>query len=582
MRSRSHVGPLLLFAAVAVLVTWPAVLHLGTAIPGSATSDAYDHYWGYWWWRAMLADGQLPLRTAISHWPDGGLLWFVDPIGAALSLPFQVLGGPAVGYTCAILLQLWGGMAAAYALAWSELRGRGVTSHDLRGAAILAAIIYGASPYAVSLLYSGTIEYLSLAPLPLFWLFVRRSLADGHRLDALLAAGCWAWATLGNFYYAAFCGLLFGVALLTEHQRAPDERLPLTALLERAATVLLAFGALAAPLLAVAGWTLGSPDAVVASATAPGWSYRSLPATDLATFVRAGDYYFPDNRKMGNNGIIHVNYLGWVAMVFAGLGAWRWRPLRLPLVLVLVLALGPTLVVNQVPIRIFGMQLPLPDTLLYLPGSPFRFVHHPYRLVVLPMLLGAIAAAHAVRRHPRLAIGLAGAVLVETLGFSPAVWPLPMADVTAPAVYRTLHDDVEVAGIWDFPPDYHAANRRYQALAVVHGKRIPYGVNQFLPTKFGKNHLVRKLMHCLRKPALATIAREGGRPLDAFLQRPDESKVAAGRASLLGWGYDVIAVHTDLLQPNEAGCVDRALGGSNRRDGAVTIYRLAAEVTRGR
>lgn len=582
MRLRPHLGPLALFAAVAVLVTWPAVLHLGSAIPGAATSDAYDHYWGYWWWGATLAEGQLPLRTAVSHWPDGGLLWFVDPIGAALSLPFQVLGGSAVGYTAAILLQLWGGMAAAYALACAELRRRAEDpgAADPRGPAVLAGIIFGASPYALSLVYSGTVEYLSLAPLPLFWLFLRRALASGNRRDALLAAGSWAWATLGNFYYAAFCGLLFAVAFLAEWRRDGD-RQPLTALLERAATVLLVFGVLAAPVLAIAGWTLGSPDAVVAQESAPGWSYRSLPATDLATFVRPGDYYFPDNRKMGNHGIIHVNYLGWVAMVLAAIGAWRWRPLRLPLVLVLVLALGPTLVVNQVPVRIAGMQLPLPDTLLYLPGSPFRFVHHPYRLVVLPMLLGAVAAAHALRHHPRLAVTLAGAVLVETLVASPAVWPLPMADITAPDVYRTLHDDDTVGAIWDFPPEYHAANRRYQALAVVHGKRIPYGVNQFLPTAFAKNHLVRTLMQCLRKPAVATIAREGGRPLDAFLQRPVEAKVAAGRAALLGWGYDVIAVHTDLLQPNEATCVGRTLGASTTKDGAVTIYRLGAEVAAG-
>ncbi len=600
MRWRPHLAPLALFAAVAVLVTWPAPLHLGSAIPGAATSDTYDHYWGYWWWGRSLADGQLPLRTALSHWPDGGLLWFVDPVGASLSLPFQLLAGPAVAYTFALLLQIWGAMVAAYALALAELRGRagldgapfeGAAGPDPRGAAVLAGVIFGASPYVVSLLYSGTVEYLTLAPLPLFWLFVRRALAGGARRDVLLAAGTWAWATLGNFYYAAFCGLLFGVALLAEwlHRRdalgaggqRPDDapsvdRPSRLAVLEHAATVLIAFGVLAGPILAVAGWTLGSPDAVVAQESAPGWSYRSLPATDLATFVRPGDYYFPDNRKMGNHGIIHVNYLGWLTMVLAALGAWRWRPLRLPLALAIVLALGPTLVVNQSPVRIAGIQLPLPDALLYLPGSPFRFVHHPFRLVVLPMLLAAVAAAHALRRHPRLAVGLAGAVLVETLAVSPAVWPLPLADVTAPEVYRLLRDDETVAGIWDFPPNHHAANRRYQALAAVHGKRIPYGVNQFLPTKFAGNNLVRSLMHCLRKPAVSTIAREGGRPLDAYLQRPVPTKVAAGRTALLGWGYDVIAVHTDLLLATEASCVDRVLGGPVAIDGAVTVYRVGA------
>ncbi len=579
---KRHLGPLALFAALAVLVTWPAVLHLGAAIPGAPTSDAYDHYWGYWWWGELLASGRVPIRTDLSHWPDGGLLWFVDPVGAAISLPFQLLGGPAVGYTMAILVQLWGGMAAAYALATAELRARPDAGEaDPRGAAVLAGVIYGASPYALSLVYSGTVEYLALAPLPLFWLYLRRALADGARRDLALAAGCWAWATLGNFYYSAFCGLLFGVAVLVRaFEVRSGERSRVTSLLARAATVLFLFGALAGPFLAVAGWTLGSPDAVVAQASAPGWSYRSLPATDLATFLHPGEYYFPDNRQMGNHGIIHVNYLGWITVLLALVGAWRWRPLRLPLLAVVLFALGPTLVVNQAPVRIGGVQVPLPDALLYLPGSPFRFVHHPYRLVVLPMMLGGLAAAYALHRHPRWALVFSGAIVAETLAFSPAVWPLVLADTTAPAVYRALAADDTVAAVWDFPPNYHRANRHYQALAVVHGKRIPYGVNQFLPTEFASNHLVRTLMQCLRKPAIATIAREGGRPLDAFLQRPVPDRVAAGRAALLGWGYDVIAVHTDLLKSSEAACVDAALGGGET-SGEIVVYRLGATLTDG-
>lgn len=560
-RLRPHAGALALFAAVAVLVTWPAVLHLGRAIPGAPTSDAYDHYWGYWWFASSLADGRLPLRTDVSHWPEGGLLWFVDPVGALLSLPFQVLGGVAVGYTAAVLLQLWGGMAAAYALAWSHVRER--------GPAVLAGVIFGASPYALSLVYSGTVEYLNLAPLPLFWLFLSRALRDGGRRDEVLAAAMWAWATLGNFYYAAFCGLLFGLGLLVERKQG----LPL---LERAASVLLAFGLMAGPILAVAGWTLSSPDAVVERESAPGWSYRSLPATDLFTFLHPGDYYFPDNRKMGNHGIIHVNYLGWVATLAALVGAWRVPALRLPLAAAMVFALGPTLAVNGAPVFVGRNPVPLPDTLLYLPGSPFRLVHHPYRLVTLPMLFGALAAARALAGRPRLAVGLAAAVLVETLGVSPAAWPMPTSSVEVPDVHRALADDDTVEAVWDFPPDYHEGNRWYQALATAHGKRIPYGVNQFLPKAFASNHLVRTLMQCLRKPAVATIAREGGRPLEAFLQRASPAKVPAGRAELVKWGYGAIVVHNRRLQPSESTCVEAALGGGDR-DGDYTLYRLRAD-----
>src|SRR5205823_1007674 len=127
---------------------------------------------------------------------------------------------------------------------------------------------------------------------------------------------------LGNFYYAAFCGLLFGIALVATRLRGGAAW---RALAGRAAWVLLGFVVLAGPVLAVAAWTLTSPEAVVAQESAPGWRYQTLPATDLLTFFRPGDYYFPDNRKMGNFGIIHVNYLGWVTTLVALFGVTR-RP----------------------------------------------------------------------------------------------------------------------------------------------------------------------------------------------------------------------------------------------------------------
>lgn len=556
-----HLAPLALFAAVTALVSWPTIPKVGAAIPGGATSDVYDHFWGYAWWASSLAAGRLPLFTETSHWPQGGALWFIDPVGALLSLPFQALFGASVGFSAAVLLQLWGGMAAAYAVAFAEVRAR--------GPAVLAAVIFGASPYALSLLHSGTVEYLTLAPLPLFWWAARRAIAEGGRRCTLLAAGAWSWATLGNFYYAAFVSLLLGIAVVA----ARDGR---WTTLRRAVGIALVYGVLAAPIFAVAGWTLTAESAAVMAETAPGWNYRAPPATDILTFLHPGEYYFPDTRKLGNNGIIHVNYLGWVATVLALVGAWRLRAWRLPLLLAMVIALGPSLAFLKEPVRIAGTQFPLPDSLLYFPGSPFRFVHHPYRLVVIPMLLGGLAAAHALATRPRLALALSGVVLAETLFVSPAVWPIPTADTVAPAWYTRARDDDSIRGIWDFPPDNHVGNRKWQAWAVTHGKKIPYGVNLFLPRAFVDNHLYRTLMHCMRRPERFTIAREAGRPLAEFTQRPDPTLVEAGRAQLHEWGFDRVVVHIELLQPNERTCVDTALGGAIEKDGTLAIYRVAA------
>ena len=123
-RLARHLGPAVLFVALAVLLTWPAVTVLGAAIPGAPTSDAYDHYWGYGWWATSLAQGDLPLRTTVSHWPEGGLLWFVDPLGALLSLPVRALAGPGAAYSIALMLQVWLAMVATYGCS-SSSGGRG-------------------------------------------------------------------------------------------------------------------------------------------------------------------------------------------------------------------------------------------------------------------------------------------------------------------------------------------------------------------------------------------------------------------------------------------------------------------------
>jgi hypothetical protein len=47
-----HVLPLLVFTLVAGVLTWPLVLHLGTAFPsepGEGAQDLWEKMWNLWW-----------------------------------------------------------------------------------------------------------------------------------------------------------------------------------------------------------------------------------------------------------------------------------------------------------------------------------------------------------------------------------------------------------------------------------------------------------------------------------------------------------------------------------------------------
>lgn len=536
--------PALIFAMLAVGVVG---LPQSSSIPGHPMSDLYDHGWGYSWFVRHLLAGELPLWTRESHGPQGGALWFVDPLGALLSLPLQLLFPLPVALGILPILQLWLGMQAAYALGLSECRER--------AAAMVVALVFTLSSYSLSLLHSGTWEYLNLWPLPLFFLSLRR----GWVGVAVLA---WTAGCLGAIYYGAFLGLLALISGLSG-------MVPWSVLLRVGLYALLPVGAV----LGLAGWTLGHPQAVIQPEGAPGWSYQSLPATDLLSFFHPR-YWFPDNAKMGNPGIVHANTLG--ILNLCGL-LWAWRfldgKIRRALWITGFLCLGPTFcTLGYIP-QIAGYTVPLPAALLYFPGSPFRMVHHPYRLVVLGMLFLGLALGHSVRGRPRLALGLGLGLLLELALFCPVTWPLVRAPAQLPAVYQGME-----GGIFDFPPENHQNNRSYTWYAALHQQPIPYGVNVYIPEKIGKNARFLQWMGCLRDGGKRGVPREGGPPAwrpgpppvfsEALLKQADEE--------LRNWDYRWLVVHQQWMDPDERRCLENLLGTALRKDDDQTVWALTS------
>src|SRR5688500_2831508 len=89
----------LLYVVFALVVTWPLVLHLDDAVIGDMQSDVWKHLWGFWWVKQCLFEkGVLPLYTHLLNYPYGGSLFFIDPLGAVLSLPLQMVLPLGVAY----------------------------------------------------------------------------------------------------------------------------------------------------------------------------------------------------------------------------------------------------------------------------------------------------------------------------------------------------------------------------------------------------------------------------------------------------------------------------------------------------
>ncbi|HNH46367.1 MAG TPA: hypothetical protein PKY30_04990, partial [Myxococcota bacterium] len=370
----------------------------------------------------------------------------------------------------------------------------------------------------------------------------------------------WTAGTLGAFYYGAFLGLL-GLLLWG-------------AGMVRGPVVARVLGGAVLPVglvLGVAGWTLGHPQAVIQAETAPGWSYQSLPATDLISFAHPR-YWFPDNARMGNPGIVHANSLG---LLNLGLLLWGWRrlprPLRIALLCTGILCLGPTLCIAGYIPRIGGYTLPLPAALLYLPGSPFRLVHHPYRLVVLDLLLLGLALGFLLKHRPLGALLLVLGLPVELALCSPIQWPTVRAPAELPRIYAGLS-----GGIIDFPPENHLNNRSYTWYAAVHHQRIPYGVNVFVPEKLGKNHRFLQWMGCLRDGGKRGVPREGGPPSWQPPPPPAFSSESLHQADqeLRSWNYWWLLAHLRWMDPAEVDCMTKLLGPPTAEDDGYAVWAL--------
>lgn len=542
---KRHVGPVLAVVAAVAVALWP--LPLGSRALGHPLSDLADHYQGAWWWGGQILAGRLPLHSDITQVPVGTDLWYVDPVGAALALLFRPLGFPAA-WNLALYVSILAASLAAYGMATRRF--------GSRGAGLVAAVAVGPSPFVLGLVHSGLSEYLGLL-FPVLFLALLLDALDGRR-NPLWAGLALAGCTLQAFYFGAFAVLL-ALALLVGED-----------VVRRLKVVGLAVGTglvLSSPLLWLALRSMET--GVVGEESAPGWKQPVLPATDLSLFLRPGNHYFPDTPALGNPGILHVHYLGWILVGLAVWGFWRHPELRRhrwAWVAWMVASLGPAAAWMGHPVS------DLPLAFLYrIPHSPWSYVHHPYRLAAFTLPFLAVGAGAAVAGWRRLAPLAALGILLETLLLSSAPWPLATTDMAPPEVMDRIPGP---GGVLDWPPDGTTANRSYTAWQVEHGRPIPYGLNTFLPDPLLGDPLVSDLLLALDDLGARTRNRDVPREVRV-------RKVPPGPSHLAGWGLRWIVLHRDRLSEGEArrteSLLEERLGEPVIREGSVAVWDAGSE-----
>ncbi len=433
-------GAPLVYLVAVLVVTWP----LGLA-PHRLLVDGHFQWgqvWGTGFVSEALSRGRLPaLETDWLDYPLGGRVVLVAWTTHLLAFLFERALPLLAAFNLAALAHLWLAPYAAY-LFLRKLTGAG-------WGALVGGLVFGFGPCAIWALWLGQIDQSSHAWIPLFLLALMLWLERPTVPRMLAYLACCAALLFSHPYGGMATAPLAAVLVLARLFEARDRRrVALRAGLAALAGVVVAVPAflylrqveaslLSPPLL----HDLAEPSNGIIPTLGRLWSYELVM------------HWIP------HEGQLMYYVIGLVPLalsVFAFAGRFRRTALFWALVWLgtLSLALGRRGM-------ILGVEVPLPLYLLCLVLPMYRRITSAYRVAIaarlaLAVLVSLGTAALLGRLAPRsrlpAALGMVALLLVELFQPGPSNrLPLPVVEVTIPAVYAQLAEDPQVGALLEFP-----------------------------------------------------------------------------------------------------------------------------------
>ena len=563
--SAIHAGAFASFVLLAMWFMHPVLGAPTTLAIGHPNNDVWNHVWGYGFVAQSLAAGEWPLHTDLLNWPHGGTLWFIDLLGALITLPINWLSGPVAAYNSGMLIQWVLAGVGMYALAWR-------VTGSIAGA-WAAGVAFQTMPHLMGQAYNGISETLMVGFLPLALLAIRELFHSPSRRTAVIAGATLGLTALANWYYGLFAG--FALIGLTVRGLWRSRGRPPRGSVSLAVWFLAVSVAMVAPALLAFRASMSAVDAVVTRDPQFVWATLVLHnMTDVVSFFRPGKHYSPDLKEAFGEDLLVVVYLGhallWPALwglrshLRRRMTSWAWLALGY-----FVLALGPFLFVAGDYVSAFGGWIPLPFLALFKGVPMFSRISHAYRFSVgvslgLCMLLAWTIRSMNGRRIPGWAAAAAVVVLRigESTVASPAPFPFPVANATVPEAVAAL----EGGAVLDLPVGRPVLARSQYSLAQLeHNQPSPYGLNDPLPQSLRANRFLRFLVE-MEYSATATLPAQ----LPWF-------DLAMGRQAAIEDGLKWIVMHEASYPAGQFGRTARFLDivstPVHHADG-VRIYRI--------
>lgn len=430
------------YAALAVVATWPLLVHFHDQVPGSELwrsrtihTESLLNLWNLWWFRHALVDlGQDPFACQYVLYPLGANLWFhtLAPLHGLIGIVLQSFGSLAAAQNAMLFLDLIAAGVCSFALAVRLGLGR--------GGALLAGALYAFSPAVFAHLFAGHFELIASYWLPAM-LLALLSLLDSQAPRArhgILLGLLFVGAAYSSQYYFVYGAELLALAAICEWRRF--SRPALLAPLSVAALV-VAIGL--APLLwGFLGADGPRPDEGGASSytdfdrfsgDAIGFAVPSFTHPILSRPLYGLYDQLGAARSLPQE---TTTYVGLGVLALAGLGLAARRRAGQPVALLLAIALVFSLLSLGSHLKLLGHETGIPLPGLLLPEIPvMRLARAPGRHIVVAMLGFAVLAGAGWERLGRR--GLRGPIL-GLLAFEYAALPLPLLATQVAPVYHRL------------------------------------------------------------------------------------------------------------------------------------------------
>ena len=204
----------LLYAIIAVIMTYPVAFKLSTAVAGAEARDNFQWIWFLWWGKKAWLD----LSTSVAnlktlYYPTGAYhpLLAAEPYVQLLALPLVLLFGPLVAYNVEFLLSFLLSGLTMYLLCAYITRNR--------YAAFIGGLIFGFFPWKTAHAVPGHFGQIMIYWFPLYALFLFKLFARPNIRNALL---CGLFLTLSLTVYLmqiAYFVFPFTLLLLVIHRQ---------------------------------------------------------------------------------------------------------------------------------------------------------------------------------------------------------------------------------------------------------------------------------------------------------------------------------------------------------------------------